>query len=217
MTLATPDNPTRQRNPNALQRALQDDWNQSGGPKYPHEKVVQFCFRSYPPAARPQTHALDMGCGSGVHTVFLAAEGFHATGIDVSSTGIANTQRKLEQAGLCAELRVESIETPDFPPASFDLVLCVGVLECAGHEIARRAVKRVSSLLRPGGKGLFIFASDRDFRVVSDPPQVYHGYSRSEVEEIFAEDFHQVWIDRYITTYRGEEIEQNDWLVTLQK
>lgn len=25
-----------------------NEWNSSSGPKYPHEKVIQFCFRNYP-------------------------------------------------------------------------------------------------------------------------------------------------------------------------
>src|SRR2546426_7636787 len=52
-------------------------WNASGGPKYPHEKVIQYCFRNFPPEQRSSVRALDVGCGGGVHTAFLAAEGFN--------------------------------------------------------------------------------------------------------------------------------------------
>lgn len=36
---------------------------------------------------------LDLGCGSGRHTVYLAQRGFRVFGIDVSPTGIALTKR----------------------------------------------------------------------------------------------------------------------------
>jgi SAM-dependent methyltransferase len=195
----------------------QDAWNSGGGPKYPHEKVVQFCFRNFAPECRPQTRALDMGCGSGVHTAFLAAEGFQTTGVDLSEVGVANTRRWLEQARLHAAVRVEDIAVLDFPPASFDLIICVGVLECAGLEIARKAVQRAAALLNEGGKGLFLFAGEGDFRVKPDDPQPLYGYRREEVETLFAAGFTRVWIDRYITTYQNGQIEQRDWLITVQK
>ena len=64
-------------------REIWEKWNLSGGPKYPHEKVIQFCFRRYPRREDRELKALDLGCGGGVHSLFLAAEGFSVTGVDV--------------------------------------------------------------------------------------------------------------------------------------
>ncbi len=195
-----------------------NEWNKQGGPKYPHEKVIQFCFRNYRPEQRPSTRALDLGCGSGVHTLFLAAERFPTTGTDISEVGVQNTRRKLDAAGLRAELRVEGTDVLDFPPASFDLAICVGVYECAGPAVARASVERLHKVLAPGGRALFLFASDRDYRIVGENPLGLHGYVRAEVEDVFLRPgFVRVWIDRYITTYEGGKTEQNDWLVTLQR
>ncbi len=51
-----------------------NEWNNSGGPKYPHEKVIQFVFRNYPlPISENEGRridVLDLGCGNGVHTHF---------------------------------------------------------------------------------------------------------------------------------------------------
>lgn len=126
-------------------------WNEGGGPKYPHEKVVQFCFRNYPRLEdRHRTRALDWGCGSGVHTVFLCAEGFQVIATDVSDIGITNTRRRLAGGG--ADLRVEGIEDLSLPPCSIDLVICVGVLDCAGPRAASKALRRLPAVLRPGGR-----------------------------------------------------------------
>jgi cyclopropane fatty-acyl-phospholipid synthase-like methyltransferase len=192
-------------------------WNASGGPKYPHEKVVQFCFRNYPPDVRPTISALDVGCGSGVHTAFLAAEGFQPAGVDIAETGVANARDRLERMGLSADLRVEGSDVLSFPDESFDLAICISVLECVGPEVARATVERVQQVLRPNGRALFLFASDRDFRVQGENALDLYGYTRDEVESIFNHGFSSLWIDRYITTYRGGESEQNDWLVTLEK
>ena len=194
-----------------------DEWNEQGGPKYPHEKVVQFCFRTYPPEQRKHIRALDLGCGSGVHTVFLADEGFQVTGVDRSKKGIDNARRKLAERGVSANLRAEGADVLDFPPDSFDLIVCVGVFDCTGYAIAKASVECVRHILSHGGRGLFLFASDRDFRVRGENPLGLHGYTREEVERLFQHGFAKVWIDRYITTYQGGQCEQNDWLVTLER
>lgn len=193
------------------------DWNRQGGPKYPHEKVIQFCFRTYPPARRPSVRTLDLGCGGGVHTVFLVAEGFAVTATDLSQEGVAQTLKKLRSQGLSADVRVQSADVLDFPDASFDLVICVGVYEASGPAVAKSSVQRLRHVLAAGARGLFLFASDRDYRLQGENSPSLHGYSRDEVEDVFAGEFARVWIDRYVTTYQGGQLEQNDWLVTLEK
>jgi UDP-2,4-diacetamido-2,4,6-trideoxy-beta-L-altropyranose hydrolase len=79
-----------------------DLWNQSGGPKYPNEKIIQFIFRSIPKFDRPVTRVLDLGCGSGVHTEFLAAEEFETYACDISPVGIKNTFDRLKKKDLVA-------------------------------------------------------------------------------------------------------------------
>jgi hypothetical protein len=114
-------------------------------------------------------------------------------------------------------LRVESADVVSFSPACFDLVLCVGIYDSAGPEVATRSVRRVYDVLAPGGHGFFLFSSDRDDAVKGENPWRFHGYTRAEVEKLFAVGFSGVWIDRYITTYQGGKVEQNEWIVTIEK
>jgi cyclopropane fatty-acyl-phospholipid synthase-like methyltransferase len=194
-----------------------DEWNAGGGPRFPHEKLIQFTFRSFKPDERRGLTVLDLGCGSGVHTAFLAAEGCRVTGCDVSPVGIENTRRRLAAAGLEADLFVADLATLSLGARRFRLVVSVGVLDCAGVAAARAALPVVFEAMEPGARGLFVFASDRDFRVVGPNPYGLHGYTRAEVEEVFAQPWSERFLDRYITTYRGGETEQNDWLVTVTK
>jgi SAM-dependent methyltransferase len=195
---------------------LWNEWNRTGGPRYPHEKVIQFCFRKYPPEVRADTPALDLGCGSGVHTAFLAREGFPVTAVDFSETGVANTRKRLAAEGLHADVRVAAIDALELPEARFALVVCVGVLDSAGPETSRRAVAALPRLMRPGGRGLFLFASSEDFRVLGDNRCRAYGYVRSEVADMFDVGFGTVHIDHYITTFENETSKSDDWLVTVQ-
>jgi cyclopropane fatty-acyl-phospholipid synthase-like methyltransferase len=195
-------------------------WNATGGPKYPQEKIIQFVFRNFPREIRKTTKALDLGCGSGVHTVFLAAEGFETYGIDISAQGVANTKHQLENLNLLAQVQVASMEAIDvlFPENYFDLILSSGVFECAGAELTREAVEPMYKVLKPGGKGFFIFASEADWQIQGDNPLQLHGFSESEVKEMFAPlDWSLFYLDRYITTYQNGQSQSHDFLITVQK
>lgn len=204
------NNPTIQH----LNNTDWDEWNRAGGPSYPHAKVIQYCFRHFPPETRASVHALDFGCGGGVNTAFMAREGFQVTGIDGSSVGVQNTRQRLLNEELEGAVHWMSLEELDLMPASFNLMICIGVLECTGPELADKAMNLLMPALAPGASALFVFASDQDYRSWPEArPQLY-GYSRQEVDALFDHKFKQLQVDRYITTFDGGQREHNDWLVT---
>lgn len=195
---------------------LWDGWNAAGGPRYPHAKVIQFCLRNYPTAERHRVRSLDLGCGSGVNTRFLAEQGFATWAADISSVGIDNTRKLLAQHGLSAECAVAPVDALPFPDASFELVLCVGVLDSAGPAAAAGALREIHRVLHPDGRALLVFASDADLRVGAATPFGLTGYRHEDVVELVA-GFRQADIDRYVTTYGGGTTQHNDFLVTLTR
>jgi cyclopropane fatty-acyl-phospholipid synthase-like methyltransferase len=195
-----------------------NQWNQSDSPQYPHEKIIQFVFRNFPASVRTKCKVLDLGCGSGVHTVFLAREGFDVYASDISACGISNTQKRLSNMGFNADLRVESIDEISFPDEYFDLVISCGVFDCAGYETTKNTISKIANVLKPKGKGFFLFASDLDFRIQQQNSLGLHGYSNQEVESIFHHlDWSLLLIDRYITTFQNQSFQSNDFLITVEK
>lgn len=113
---------------------------------------------------------LDVGCGSGRWTRWLAERGAHATGVDPTAAMLAVARR----ASPAADLRAMSATRLELEDASFDLVMSVTVvqhLEPAEQEAAAREMARV---LRPGGH-LFtvdlIDARDPGHIVFPRPPE----------------------------------------------
>ena len=195
-------------------------WNEGGGPKYPHEKVVQFVFRTFPRTGRDAIRVLDLGCGSGVHTQFLAGEGFVTFARDLSEVGVANTRARLTAAGLSADVAVGTVAAIDLPEASVDGVISVGVLDCAGAAVFGAAVAEVTRVLAPGGTALLLFASDEDFRVQGPNELGLYGFTDADVEvarRAVLPQLEYFWRDRYVTTYQDRAIQQNDHLLTLRK
>ncbi len=76
---------------------------------------------------RPPGRALDIGCGAGTDSVFLAQQGWDVTALDFIPKALEFTQQRAEAAGV----RVNPVEadiTEWEPPHSFDLVLDHGLL-----------------------------------------------------------------------------------------
>lgn len=200
----------------ANERSLWDEWNATGGPQYPRDEVVRFFYRRYPDkSARQQVRVLDLGCGGGVHTEFLAGNGFETMARDISPKGVQATEQRLAARSLRADVFVAPIEELDLPPASLDAILSVGVLECTLPGVAETAVPKIAKFLRSGGAGFFVFASDKDYRVGSESNKyVRRGFTENEVRSIFATRFAELDINRVIRTEQNQSIALNEWMVS---
>lgn len=87
---------------------------------------------------------LDIGCAFGQWVYWMSKEGANATGIDISSEGIAWGHSKL---GL--DLRNETLESIDEPEGSFDVITMIDLIE---HIVdLDRFMARLKLLLKPGG------------------------------------------------------------------
>jgi SAM-dependent methyltransferase len=97
---------------------------------------------------------LEVGCGSGIHTKLLAQAGARVTAIDLTPTAVELTTRRLELAGLDADVREADAETMPFADASFDFVWSWGVVHHS--ERTERVLAEVARVLRPGGRFSFM-------------------------------------------------------------
>jgi cyclopropane fatty-acyl-phospholipid synthase-like methyltransferase len=61
--------------------------------RHPYSEIVSFVKRRWRGAAPKGATALDVGCGSGVHSALLAAEGANVTAFDASPSAIKHAQK----------------------------------------------------------------------------------------------------------------------------
>lgn len=95
---------------------------------------------------------LDLGCGTGRHVVYLARSGFSVFGLDSSPEGIRLTREWLEDEGLDADLRLQSIaERLPYKDVFFDAVVSVQVIHHADMATIRGIVQEITRVLKPGG------------------------------------------------------------------
>ena len=113
----------------------------------------------------PTGAALDIACGTGRHTLLLAARGQHVTAVDWSSVALETLEararsaqvpvRKAKSVAEAAsrkheglDLVQQDLERIEMPEHSYDLILCIQYLH-------RPLFPRMARALRPGGVLLF--------------------------------------------------------------
>ncbi|MDM7916063.1 MAG: class I SAM-dependent methyltransferase [Candidatus Eisenbacteria bacterium] len=92
---------------------------------------------------------LDLGCGEGRDTVFLAKQGFSVEGVDASPTAVERTITAIRAAEVQAEvLHADAAHLPW--QGQYDVVLANQVLPFLGED-ALRVLEEIRQHTRPGG------------------------------------------------------------------
>lgn len=113
----------------------------------------------------------DAGCGCGIYTCKLAANGFSVSGFDVSSRAVQIAQDLLDREKASAQLKTASVLSTGYPDQQFDCVLSRDVLDHMTKQEAAAAVQELFRILRPGG--ILIFTLDAlDEEYQSEPHTV---------------------------------------------
>lgn len=133
--------------------AMEADWSTTGAQAMLHQITpfrAAFFDGLLADHVGRQVSILDAGCGGGLVSLALARLGHNVTGVDASEAGVSHATKAAVAGGLQnARFEVGSIYSLQYPPASFDAVVCADVLEhLTDLPAALRELRRV---LRPGG------------------------------------------------------------------
>jgi cyclopropane fatty-acyl-phospholipid synthase-like methyltransferase len=116
--------------------------------KEPHsemDEIVQLLEK------RKMKRILDLGCGSGRHTVYLASKGFDIYGLDLSPKGLMHTLEFLSERGLTAHLTLHHMTHLPYDSDFFDAVISVQVIHHNRIEDIRVTIKEITRVLKDKG------------------------------------------------------------------
>lgn len=98
---------------------------------------------------------LDVGCGTGRHSLEAARRGHNVTGVDISGKLISKASSQARVEGLKIDFRIGDMRTLDFE-GRFDAVIFMDVSFGIFDDIENQKVmKNALDALKPGGKALF--------------------------------------------------------------
>jgi SAM-dependent methyltransferase len=102
--------------------------------------------------ARGAERLLDLGCGSGRHLLYFAAQGFQVSGLDNAPEGLDLTRSTLAQAGLSADLCQQDMFDPlPYATGAFDALISIQVIHHARIGRVRSLAAEMTRVVHPGG------------------------------------------------------------------
>jgi SAM-dependent methyltransferase len=122
--------------------------------------------------------ALDLACGPGRHSLFLAERGWQVTAVDASRVGIELLQKNALERGLEVDARVADLERGEFQvaPAAYDLV---GIF----YYLQRDLFAQIRAGVRPGGvviAAIHMIDEDPDAHAMNEDYLLQPGELRAE-------------------------------------
>ncbi len=96
--------------------------------------------------------ALELGCGAGDLTLWLAAQGYDTYGVDIAPTAIAWAHEKAQARGLDVDFRVGDVrDLATFPDDFMDVVVDGHCFHCIIREDRGKFLTAARRVLKPGG------------------------------------------------------------------
>ena len=106
---------------------------------------------------------MDLGCGTGRHTIYLAQNNFNVLATDISETGLENTKIKANDIGLnnIKYLQHDMRKIP-LEDNYFDGVLCIWTTGHGKLIDVEKSVEEIYRILKPNGVVIIDYVSTKD-------------------------------------------------------
>ncbi|MGQ9706707.1 MAG: class I SAM-dependent methyltransferase [bacterium] len=199
---------------------------------YPSEEIVRFLNYWFPnPNSCKNKRALDMGAGSGRHTVLLSRMSFDTFALDHSFNAMKNTKSFLLENGLSGELLCATLDKLPFKNETFDIVVPWECIFIGDRDFVNEALSETHRILKNEGLCFTCFRTSKDSHIENVEklsPGVYHCkgewegltvtvLERNEVKNLLEPYFKIIWFDEQWTTRRNGEQKEALWIILAQK
>jgi SAM-dependent methyltransferase len=168
--------------------------------------------------------ALDLGCGEGGDALWLAAQGWLVTAVDVSTTALARGAARATDAGVAARIDWQRHDLArSFPTGSFDLVSAQFLHSSVAVEGEREGIlARAAEAVAPGGVLLVIGHAEWPTWLRDNPPVDYRFPTNADVLATLDPDRRWVVevdeaVERELTGPEGQHGTRADYVLRLRR
>lgn len=98
------------------------------------------------------SRGLEIGCGTGTNTIWLAQQGFDMSALDLAPTAIEMAEAKAAEAGVTCDFLVRDFLNEEVPGGPFSFIFDRGCFHVFDEDSERsRFAEKARELLGPGG------------------------------------------------------------------
>ena len=157
----------------------------------------------------PKGRALDLCCGAGTNTVYLAQNGFDVTGIDISKTAIEIARKKAHQAKVSINFLSESFINLSFNDEEFNFIFDMGCFHHVEVEERQKFIVGVHQVLKTGGIYMLTCFSYKNGRG-------WNHFTRQQINNLFSGHFELGEIRNY-PSLEGDGVIRYFYTVLMKK
>jgi len=199
----------------------------------PEDMIRQISRLGFARSIRSSVKCLDVGCGSGPMTYYLAKSGYDVSALDQSESAVRSCSRRLRNEGLAAAVERGDVRNLPYAPETFDFCLECQLLVCLPWSGARETIREINRVTRKGGFflsrtpseacwgfGLGTSAGRHEWRDASEGPFAGMGLarfvSRDEITELYS-PFSVISVEHTQTTIDNGAHAIALWIVICKK
>jgi len=127
----------------------------------PEPELVGFVKKHF---AKPAA-SLEVGCGTGTNVIFMAKQGFDASGLDISGVATEMAKKKAEKAGVKAGFYTGDVLDLSFMKKKFDFVFDRGCFHHQATGDREKYANNIYNILKSGGRVLLMAMCRKDTKV----------------------------------------------------
>jgi len=153
--------------------------------------------------------ALDICCGAGTNTVYLAQKGFEVTGMDISSGAVEYARERAERAQVKIRFLVENFLRLPFRDEEFDLVFDMGCFHHVRVKDRAAFIKGVRRVLKTRGAYFLVCFSYRN-------GPAWNHFTKEQITQIFSEYF-KINDIKHVSSVEGDGVTRHFYSVLMEK
>jgi cyclopropane fatty-acyl-phospholipid synthase-like methyltransferase len=134
---------------------------------------------------RPGMRVLDVACGEGRNSVWLAQRGCQVTGMDISPLALEKARRLADARGVKVTWVEADVRSWEWATAELDAVVCI-FIQFADPRTRQRLFDGFKTTLRPGGLVVLQGYTPKQVEYkTGGPPQAEHMYTEAMLRDAF--------------------------------
>lgn len=148
----------------------------------------------YNQVIKPGSKVLEVGCGLGTESVFLAVRGMNVTSMDLSPDAIATGKKLADIYGVNINWIADDLLESDYFENEFDVITDQGCFHHMHVEEYEKYAKKICKYLKPGG--LFVLRAFSDKMPKGEQPR---RVSSDDMLSAFSKDFKLEHMERILS------------------